>query len=78
MEDRPDLDPALPRYTIRYRDPDNGWQLSKWKMTELYAAKQYAGLAWEVVPESAQIYSGDDLPIFSVNSAAKFQRGGGG
>ena len=76
MQDRPDLDPSLPRYTIRYLEAGQ-WKLSKWKMTELYAAKQYAWMEWQVVPESKEYYSGDDLPILSPNSAAKFQRGEG-
>jgi hypothetical protein len=62
MQDRPDLSYDLPRYTIEYLVNDT-WKLSKWKMTELYAAKQYDTYVWRIVPESEEYYSAEGMPI---------------
>lgn len=59
---RPDLDPSLPRYTIRYRKGDE-WKLSQFKMTALYAAKQYRMTEWEIVPESIEYVKAEDMPL---------------
>jgi hypothetical protein len=72
MEDRPDLDPALPRYTIRYLRLGE-WKESQFKMTEAYAAKQYKMTQWEIVPESKEYRSADDMPIIGSNQASRFQ-----
>lgn len=62
MQNRPDLDPSLPRYTIRYLDGEKGWLLSPWKMTILYAIKQYAGLEWEPLMETEEYVRPEDIP----------------
>lgn len=72
---RPDLDPALPRYTIRYLAEEGGWKLSKWKMTIAYAVKQYAGLEWDPVMESEEYIDPKDMPIVNGNSASHLLRG---
>lgn len=72
MQSRPDLSLSLPRYTIRYLDHDGAWKESAWKMTLPYAAKQYAGLEWDHIPESEEYFRPEDMPIIG-QSMAKFQ-----
>jgi hypothetical protein len=70
---RPDLDPSLPRFTIRYLKGDV-WKLSQFKMTELYAAKQYHMTQWEIVPESAEYVKAEDMPLIHSGVMSKIGR----
>jgi hypothetical protein len=71
---RPDLDTDLPRYTICYRKLDE-WKLSQFKMTELYAAKQYSMTDWEIVPDSIEYRDPKDMPIIHSGIMSKINSG---
>jgi hypothetical protein len=73
MQDRPDIDPALPRYAIAFLTED-GWEHTNWKMTIPYAKKQFAGQKWWPIFPSEQFYKAEDMPIIGPGSTARFAR----
>ena len=53
-------DYTLPRYTILYRD-ETGWHESKWRMNIKYAAIQYKGQKWLLLPWTSVRYYDDPM-----------------